>query len=92
MIASLMRYLNENPDTADRVKAALSKVGYNAMHWPRVVPYQICSQRIEEMSPSQLDVLEIATVHDSFTMIAVWEPGLAVVRWRGSESGQRLGV
>lgn len=60
MIASLMRYLDENPDTADRVKAALNKVGYNAMHWTRVVPYQICAQRIEEMGPSQLDVLEIA--------------------------------
>ena len=33
-----------------------------------------------------------ATVHDSFTMIAVWVRGLAAVRWRGSESGQRLGV
>jgi SAM-dependent methyltransferase len=44
----------------DRIKAFLTRVGYDYRHWTRPVMYQRCGELISELNPSTLDALEIS--------------------------------
>ena len=61
--------MTENEDVgvsasrAESVKAVLRKVGYEPLHWTRVMPYRECEKVIAAMNPESLDVLEISAGH-----------------------------
>lgn len=44
----------------EKIKNLLRAVGYEPLHWTRVVPYRECTEIIRGMQPETLDVLEIS--------------------------------
>lgn len=57
---SLVSRITNAPKNVERIKSLMRMVGYEPMHWTRVVPYQECVKVLRDMRPETLDVLEVS--------------------------------
>jgi SAM-dependent methyltransferase len=57
----MLEKLKERRDLVLKIKAAMRVVGYDPTYWTRVVMYNECFKLVEDLNPSQLDVLEIGS-------------------------------
>jgi SAM-dependent methyltransferase len=59
----LAQRLSEDRSRTEQIKRTLRAVGYEPLHWMRVVTYRECLALVEQLVPEQLDVLEIGAGH-----------------------------
>lgn len=58
--STILPWVRSRPELKEKLRRAVSSVGYDPTDWVRVVMYQRCFAFIRELGPEKLDALEIS--------------------------------